>query len=145
MAPTTPSTRDRLNFFFLNVGHFLDHLFTLIFATVVLVLVKDWKLSYAELVPYATPGTSALGDALEPFLPHHDGFLLANHGATTVGPTLVLAHQRMESLEHAARILLTARMLGQVNALAAGEGDVLRAARRSARESWHSKTQGDDR
>jgi hypothetical protein len=26
--------RDRTHFLFLNVGHFLDHLFTLIFATV---------------------------------------------------------------------------------------------------------------
>ena len=34
----------------------------------------------------------------------HDAFLLANHGATTLGPTLEVAHQRMESLEHAARI-----------------------------------------
>ena len=104
-----------------------------------------FHLGGVPLVPYATPGTRALGDALEPFLPHHDGFLLANHGATTVGPTLLMAHQRMESLEHAARILLTARTLGQVNALAAGEGDVLRSARRAAYDSWHSKTQGDDR
>ena len=104
-----------------------------------------FHLGGVPLVPYATPGTRALGDALEPFLPHHDGFLLANHGATTVGPTLLMAHQRMESLEHAARILLTARTLGQVNALAAGEGDVLRSARRTAYESLHSKTQGDDR
>ena len=35
-------TRDRLNFLFLNVGHFLDHLFTLIFATVAaLALTKE--------------------------------------------------------------------------------------------------------
>ena len=54
-------TRDRLSFLYLNIGHFLDHLFTLIFATVVLVLIKDWNLSYAELVPYATPGFVAFG------------------------------------------------------------------------------------
>lgn len=92
------------------------------------------------LVPYAMPGTPALGDALEPFLAHHDGFLLANHGATTVGPTLLLAHQRMESLEHAARILLTARTLGRVNALAPREGDALRVARHAAQAAWHLKT-----
>ena len=84
------------------------------------------------LVPYAMPGTSALGDALEPFLPHHDGFLLANHGATTVGSTLVQAHQRMESLEHAARILLTAKSLGTVNPLAREDARALRAARVAA-------------
>ena len=54
--------QDRLHFFFLNVGHFLDHLFTLIFATVAaLVLAKQWGLSYAELIPYATPGFIAFG------------------------------------------------------------------------------------
>ena len=83
------------------------------------------------LVPYAMPGTAALADAMEPFIPHHDGFLLANHGVTTVGATLLLAHQRMESLEQSARILLTARTLGRVNQLASGEGDALRAARQS--------------
>ena len=49
--------RDRADFIFLNVGHFLDHFFMLIFATVAaLALVRDWGMSYAELIPYATPG-----------------------------------------------------------------------------------------
>lgn len=53
---------DRKHFFFLNVGHFLDHLFMLIFATVAaLVLAQEWGLSYAELIPYATPGLIAFG------------------------------------------------------------------------------------
>ncbi|MEZ5817821.1 MAG: MFS transporter [Hyphomicrobiaceae bacterium] len=55
-------TRDRLSFLFLNVGHFLDHLFTLVFATVAaLALTKEWGLTYAELVPYAMPGFVAFG------------------------------------------------------------------------------------
>ncbi|MGF1649240.1 MAG: MFS transporter [Hyphomicrobiaceae bacterium] len=54
--------RARLHFLFLNIGHFLDHLFTLIFATVAaLVLSREWGLSYAELIPYATPGFVAFG------------------------------------------------------------------------------------
>ena len=54
--------RDKLHFFYLNIGHFLDHLFTLIFATVAaLALRKEWGMSYAELVPYATPGFVAFG------------------------------------------------------------------------------------
>ena len=53
---------DRKHFFFLNVGHFLDHLFLLIFATVAaLVLAKEWGLTYAQLIPYATPGLIAFG------------------------------------------------------------------------------------
>lgn len=55
-------SRDRLHFLFLNIGHFLDHLFTLIFATVAaLALGREWGLSYAELVAYATPGFVAFG------------------------------------------------------------------------------------
>jgi ribulose-5-phosphate 4-epimerase/fuculose-1-phosphate aldolase len=54
---------------------------------------------------------------------------MANHGATTVGATLELAHQRMESLEHAARIILSARMLGRVNELSAADVEALRASR----------------
>ncbi len=59
---TETTFRDRLSFFYLNVGHFLDHLFTLVFATVAaLALNKEWGLSYAQLVPYATPGFIAFG------------------------------------------------------------------------------------
>ncbi|MEO8714846.1 MAG: class II aldolase/adducin family protein [Acetobacteraceae bacterium] len=85
------------------------------------------QMGTVPLVPYVTPGTDALAEAIEPYLAHHDAFLLANHGATTLGPTLDVAHQRMESLEHAARILLPARLLGRVNALRAEDVAVLRA------------------
>ncbi len=54
--------RDRTYFLMLNIGHFMDHLFTLIFATVAaLVLYREWGLGYAELIAYATPGFFAFG------------------------------------------------------------------------------------
>jgi MFS family permease len=54
--------RDRLYFLLLNIGHFLDHLFTLIFATVAaLVLYREWDIGYAEMLVYATPGFFAFG------------------------------------------------------------------------------------
>ena len=54
--------RDRFYFLLLNIGHFLDHLFTLIFATVAaLVLYREWGVGYAELLAYATPGFFAFG------------------------------------------------------------------------------------
>ena len=81
------------------------------------------------LVPYATPGSEALADAIEPFLVHHDAFLMANHGVTTLGPTLTAAHQRMESVEHAARILVTARLLGRVTPLTEDQHRALLALR----------------
>jgi MFS family permease len=50
-------TRDRIHFLFLNIGHYLDHLFTLIFATVAaLALSREWGLSYSQLLTYAAPG-----------------------------------------------------------------------------------------
>lgn len=69
------------------------------------------------LVPYGAPGTPELADRLEPHLAGHDAWLLANHGAVTVGATLDAAWIRMESLEHAARIMFVAQGLGRVNEL----------------------------
>ena len=89
-------------------------------------------LGQVPLLPYATPGTPELADRFDPYVARHDAFLLANHGATTCGGTLVLAHQRMESLEHAARILLGARLLGRVNELTPEQVAALVAARERA-------------
>ncbi len=74
-------------------------------------------LGEVPLVPYATPGTPAVGDQVAPLVAGHEGVLLANHGAVTWGPDLVMAQIRMESLEHAARILLAARTAGRVTHL----------------------------
>jgi len=55
-------SHQRIRFLFLNIGHFLDHLFVLIFATAAaLTLATEWNLSYGELIPYATPGFVAFG------------------------------------------------------------------------------------
>ncbi|MGI9385560.1 MAG: MFS transporter [Methyloligellaceae bacterium] len=55
-------TRQRLHFFFLNLGHFYDHMFMLVFATVAaLSLSLEWGMSYAQLIPYALPGFIAFG------------------------------------------------------------------------------------
>ena len=52
----------RPQFLLLNIGHFLDHLFMLVFATVAaLALAGEWGMSYAALIPYATPGFVAFG------------------------------------------------------------------------------------
>jgi len=65
------------------------------------------------IVPYGTPGTPELGDRVEPYVAEHDALLLANHGAVTMGKTLDQAWIRMESLEHAARIVVAALTVGQ--------------------------------
>ena len=56
------TTAVRVNFVFLNIGHFVDHLLPLVFATVAaLALTREWGMSYAELIPYATPGLVVFG------------------------------------------------------------------------------------
>ena len=53
---------NRIHFAFLNLGHLYDHLFMLVFATAAaLSLAQEWGMSYAELIPYATPGFVAFG------------------------------------------------------------------------------------
>jgi MFS family permease len=55
-------TYHRINFFFLNIGHFFDHMFVLIFATVAaLSLTTEWGMTYSELILYAMPGLVAFG------------------------------------------------------------------------------------
>ncbi len=56
------SAKNRLEFLFLNLGHFYDHLFILIYAAVAaLALPAAFDMSYAELIVYATPGLIAFG------------------------------------------------------------------------------------
>jgi len=74
-------------------------------------------LGQIPLVHYATPGTPELSAAIEPFVPHYDALLLANHGAVTCGPDLLTAFFRMETVEHSARIQLVAELLGGPNVL----------------------------
>ena len=69
------------------------------------------------LVPYARAGTEELPRAMAPYLVNHDAFLLANHGAVTVGRTLEEAYFQMERLELFARIRLAALKLGPTRPL----------------------------
>jgi L-fuculose-phosphate aldolase len=64
------------------------------------------------LAPYGTPSTKKLPETLRPFIHHHDAFLLANHGAVTVGKDLWEAYYKMERLEHYAHVVFVARQLG---------------------------------
>jgi len=80
-------------------------------------------------VQYATPGTQELSEAIEPFVPHYDALLLANHGAVTCGPDLLTAFFRMETIEHSAKITLAAEMAGEPALLSSREVAKLMAAR----------------
>src|SRR3954468_4930002 len=73
------------------------------------------------LAEYATPSTSELPEAVRKYIKAHDGMLLANHGALTVGPDLFAAYYKMETIEHFAKISLVARMLGRENLISREE------------------------
>lgn len=86
-------------------------------------------LGQVPLVRYATPGTSDLSKALEPFVESYDALLLANHGVVTCGPDLLTAFYRMETVEHFAKILLAAENAGTPKLLSSREVAKLMAAR----------------
>lgn len=73
------------------------------------------------IAEYATPSTSELPEAVRQYIKAHDGMLLANHGALTVGTDLFSAYYKMETIEHFAKISLVARLLGRENLLAREE------------------------
>ena len=80
-------------------------------------------------VPYARPGTAAMGEALAPYLPAHRLLVLARHGALAWGETLEEAYLGMERLEHACQILKAAHDLGGAQPMPAAEVEALRQAR----------------
>jgi L-fuculose-phosphate aldolase len=102
-----------------------------------------FQLGRVPLVPYGAPGTPELADRVEPYLAEHDAWLLANHGAVTVGPTLDAAWIRMESLEQAARILLVARTLGRVTELDGAAAAALMARRTPRRPGAQTPRKND--
>jgi L-fuculose-phosphate aldolase len=81
------------------------------------------------IAEYATPSTKELPAAVRKYIKAHDGMLLANHGALTVGGDLYAAYYKMETIEHFAKISLVARLLGRENLIAREEVDRLQGLR----------------
>ncbi|MBW7887497.1 MAG: class II aldolase/adducin family protein [Bacteroidetes bacterium] len=78
------------------------------------VLVAIGRIPLAE---YATPSTGEVADSLQPFVQHHEAVLLMNHGAVTYGGNVWEAYFRMEKVEHAAHIQITAQALEGIQEL----------------------------
>jgi len=85
-------------------------------------------LGAVPLVPYGTPSTKELPEALDGFT-GYDALLLANHGAMTVGKTLENAYFLMEQVEQYAKISFVANTLGTPKPLPCDEVDKLMALR----------------
>jgi L-fuculose-phosphate aldolase len=74
-------------------------------------------LGCVPLTSYGTPSTSELTEAMKPFVEHHNALLMANHGAVAYGENLCQAFDRLETLEHTAKIAILAKALGGANDL----------------------------
>ena len=86
-------------------------------------------LGSVPIAEYATPSTKELPEAVRRYVKAHDGMLLANHGALTLGADLLAAYYKMETIEHFAKISLVARLLGGERLLSRQEVDRLQGLR----------------
>jgi len=89
-------------------------------------------LGKVPVAPYAAPGTQAVADNVAALAREHDCILMANHGAVTCGKTPEQALLRMETLEHFAKVTLTARLLGKTAALKPEDVEYLLKQRQNA-------------
>ena len=69
-------------------------------------------LGCVPLASYGTPSTDELTQQMQPLVKHHNALLMANHGAVAYGSDLWQAWDRLETLEHTAKIAILSRMLG---------------------------------
>jgi L-fuculose-phosphate aldolase len=74
-------------------------------------------LGCVPLTGYGTPSTDELTESMKPFVEHHNALLMANHGAVAYGEDLWQAFDRLETLEHTAKIAILAKTLGGANDL----------------------------
>lgn len=69
-------------------------------------------LGCVPLAEYGTPSTDELTEKMRPLVRNHHALLMANHGAVAYGADLWQAFDRLETLEHTAKIAILARLLG---------------------------------
>jgi L-fuculose-phosphate aldolase len=69
-------------------------------------------LGCVPLAEYGTPSTDELTEAMLPLVKHHNALLMANHGAVAYGADIWQAFDRLETLEHTAKIAILSRALG---------------------------------
>ena len=86
-------------------------------------------LGAVPLAPYGAPGTKELADSIAPFVARANAVLLANHGVVTFGEDLRTAVQRMEIVEHCARVVLVAELAGGAKLLTRAQVRALVASR----------------
>lgn len=86
-------------------------------------------LGEVPVTAYATPSSHENAEAIRELIGEHDAILLRQHGSLTVGAHLDEALSALERLEHVARVVVFAELLGRVNRLDAAAMERLRALR----------------
>ncbi len=77
------------------------------------------------LAEYGTPGTPELTKQLRPFVQSYDALLMANHGVVTYGANLEDAFNRMDTVEHFAKISICTKILGRERLLSSEDVEKL--------------------
>lgn len=73
------------------------------------------------IVPYTTPTSEEVPQAIGSYIDHHDALILDRHGSLTLGTSLWDAFIKLERMEHVAQVMFLARQLGPVKHLTSGE------------------------
>lgn len=84
--------------------------------------------------PYARTGTAEMGAAIDAVVADHDAMLLSHHGGLTLAHTPTAAYFLMEQIEHCAKIIHAAHLLGPPIGLPAERIAELHALRRRIKD-----------
>jgi len=71
-------------------------------------------LGLVPTTPYATPSSEENQRAISEVIIGHDALILQYHGSLTIGRDVLEAYFRLETLEHTAKIIAQAKLLGGV-------------------------------
>ena len=87
-------------------------------------------LGLVPTTPYATPASEENQRAIRELVVSHDAIILRNHGTLTVGPDLWRAYLKLETLEHTAKTIALAKILGAAPSLPPEQVEKLLQTRR---------------
>lgn len=68
-------------------------------------------------VEYATLYTEKLAQNIQKYVNSYNAFVLKNHGLVTIGENLEIAFYRTEKVEHLAKVVFIAKLLGKIDYL----------------------------
>lgn len=91
------------------------------------VLVSEVIFAFGQVAsaPYTTPTTADVPTTLGAYFACYDAVMMARHGSVTLGDSLERAFIRLDAMEHTAKVVTTAQLLGGAATLSQSEVDRL--------------------